>query len=98
MTRIRPERAGQSIAAACLEAGADNPWTYIIRPLDQEVGAQIRRGTAGQGAVDVVLKDKSLNPAAPMGILADCSLDQRLGVGTRWQVRSSGEVIAPRQP
>ena len=98
MTRIRSEDAEQITTVARLGNGADNPWTYIIRPLDQEVGAQIRRGTAGQGAVDVVLKDKSLDPAALMGILADCSLDQRLGVGIRWQVRSSGEVIAPRQP
>ncbi|MGM9319452.1 hypothetical protein [Deinococcus aquaticus] len=93
VTRIRPERAGEIIAAARLEAGADNPWTYIIRHLDQEIGAQIRRGSDGQGAVAVVPNGASLDPAAPLEVVADVAPTEGYGVGARWQARSGGEVI-----
>ncbi|MCD0174482.1 hypothetical protein IHN32_00740 [Deinococcus sp. 14RED07] len=93
VTRIRPERAGQIIAAARLEAGADNPWTYIIRHLDQEIGAQFRRGTAGQSAVAVVPNGASLDPAVPLEVVADVAPTDGYGVGARWQARSGGEVI-----
>lgn len=43
-------RAAELITEARREAGADNPWTYIIRALDQELGAQFKQGQpAGSG-------------------------------------------------
>ena len=55
ITRITPERAAEIITAARGEAGGDNPWTYIIRHLDQEIGAQIKRGGAQGSAPAVAL-------------------------------------------
>lgn len=51
ITEITPERAAELIIEARREAGADNPWTYIIRALDQELGAQFKKGQPGGGGV-----------------------------------------------
>ncbi|OLV20191.1 hypothetical protein [Deinococcus marmoris] len=47
ITQINPERAVEVIAEARKTAGSDNPWTYIIRALDKEVGGQIKGGKGG---------------------------------------------------
>ncbi|GAA0523913.1 hypothetical protein [Deinococcus depolymerans] len=48
--QITPERAAELISLGRQNAGSGNQWTYIIRLLDEEVGAQIRKGQqAGSG-------------------------------------------------
>ncbi|MFC4640009.1 hypothetical protein [Deinococcus hohokamensis] len=41
ITQISPARASEIIFEGRTEAGAENPWTYIIRLLDIEIGAVI---------------------------------------------------------
>lgn len=94
ITRITPERAVEIITAARTEAGGDNPWTYIIRCLDQEVGAQIKRGGAALGAAPTVTPNgASLHAAVRMEVVPDVAPTDVYGVGARWQARDGGEIV-----
>lgn len=93
ITRITPERAAQVIAAARVEAGADNPWTYIIRHLDMELGAQVKRGgSQSSGAPTVTPNGASLHAAVRMEVVPDVAPTDVYAVGARWQARDSGEI------
>lgn len=92
VTQITPERAAELIAEGRKSAGADNPWTYIIRLLDKEVGARFNR--SGSGGVTVAMPNSFDPPPPPVVIDAPRPADT-IEVGTRWEhKRKEGVVVS----
>ena len=89
ITRITPDRATELIAEGRKLAGADNAWTYIIRLLDKEVGAQINR-KGGGGAV--IAQPSSYDPPAPPVIVDVPRPGDIIEIGTRWQHKHKKDV------
>ena len=98
ITEITPERAAELIIEARREAGADNPWTYIIRALDQELGAQFKKGQQAGGGVRGWNADVTGGANFPQAKPAVEPEPEQpadtAGVGTNWEHKhTAGRIV-----
>ncbi len=87
VTEISPERAIALVNQGRLEAGAANPWTFIIRLLDVEIGSVIGGKSAGREPV-TPLPGAYLTAAEKEALATHYPA---VTAGEQWQSRKSGK-------
>ncbi|OLV16741.1 hypothetical protein [Deinococcus marmoris] len=89
ITQITPDRAAEVITEARKTAGSDNPWTYIIRALDKEVGAQLQGRKSGTMTAVTPMPGAYLTPGEQAA--REAALPP-VAEGETWYGRRSGKT------